>query len=64
MGELEEKVAVVTGAASGIGLACAARLVAEGAVGPGIAAGDVLASGFDGTLLVAGYPPGISRGPA
>ena len=31
MGELDGKVAVVTGAASGIGLACASRLVAEGA---------------------------------
>jgi NAD(P)-dependent dehydrogenase (short-subunit alcohol dehydrogenase family) len=31
MGALDEKVAVVTGAASGIGLACATRLAAEGA---------------------------------
>ncbi|HUD15875.1 MAG TPA: SDR family oxidoreductase [Acidimicrobiales bacterium] len=31
MGELEGKVAVITGAASGIGLACATRMVADGA---------------------------------
>ena len=37
MGEVEGKVVIVTGAASGIGLATAKRLVADGAVVVGAA---------------------------
>jgi NAD(P)-dependent dehydrogenase (short-subunit alcohol dehydrogenase family) len=57
MGELEEKVAVITGAASGIGLACATRLVAEGAT---VVAVDIA----EGPLAEMARAPGVVAVPA